>query len=473
MRLFATVLATLVPAITVTVTAASLFTPRLPSGAQVRQENRFFEVRPRIVPAHRESVVEIIPIHEQAQFKPDCTYEVTYAPMISLPQRGGWAPGKKLTIVPENGRLRITALFEGEQEHAFVLESTCGDKKRTIGQFRVYSLMDDLYGLRPYKGDFHLHSHYSDGVESPAYVAGACRRAGLHFMALTDHRSYASSLKAREAFAGVPVDLRIYPGEEVHSPDNPVHVVSFGANAGVTELYRNDETAYRKEVAALMASLPPTPAGVNRFQYAACQWAVERIRERHGMAMFCHPYWVTGNRHNLDEALLDQLFATQVFDAFELISGDSRESLLTTDINGLQVARYQEERAKGRRVAVCGISDTHGIERSDAFGRYFTVCFAPSPDLPDLIASIKDLRSVAVECPGGEIQRSYGPFRLVRYTHFLLREVFPQHDELCFEEGRLMIQHASGDASAAARIALLQGQTAALYERCWAPIAGK
>ena len=473
MRLIATVLATLVPAIAVTGTAASLFTPRLPSGAQVRQENRFFEVRPRIVPADRQSVVEIIPIHEHAQFKPDCTYEVTYAPMISLPQWGGWAPGKKLTIVPQNGRLTMTAWFEGEQEHAFVLESTCGDKKRTIGQFRVYSLMDDLYGLRPYKGDFHLHSHYSDGVESPAYVAGACRRAGLHFMALTDHRSYASSLKAREAFAGVPVDLRIYPGEEVHSPDNPVHVVSFGANAGVTELYRNDETAYRKEVAALMASLPPTPAGVNRFQYAACQWVVERIHERNGMAMFCHPYWVTGNRHNLDEALLDQIFGAQVFDAFELISGDSRESLLTTDINGLQVARYQEERAKGRRLAVCGISDTHGIERSDAFGRYFTVCFAPSPDLPDLIASIKDLRSVAVECPGGDIQRSYGPFRLVRYTHFLLREVFPQHDELCFEEGRLMIQHASGDAAAAARIALLQGQTAALYERCWAPIAGK
>jgi len=188
------------------------------------------------------------------------------------------------------------------------------------------------------------------------------------------------------------------------------------------------------------------------------------------MAMFCHPYWVTGNRHNLDEALLDYIFATQIFDAFELISGDSRESILSTDINALQVARYEEERAKGRRVAVCGISDTHGIERSDAFGRYFTVCFAPSVNLAELIAAIKDLRSVAVECPGGELQRSYGPFRLVRYTHFLLREVFPQHDELCFDEGRLMIQHASGDASAAAKLALLQGQTAGWYAQCWAPI---
>jgi hypothetical protein len=61
----------------------------------------------------------------------------------------------------------------------------------------------------------------------------------------------------------------------------------------------------------------------------------------------------------------------------------------------------------------------------------------------------------------------------VRYTHFLLREVLPQHDELCFEEGRLMIQHAAGDASAAAKIALLQGQTAALYARCWATRCGR
>lgn len=465
--------ATLVLAIPLTVAASALFCPQLPSGAQVRQENRFFDVQPRLVPADRESAVEIVPLHEHVQFQKDCTYEFTYAPMMSLPQRGGWAPGKKTAVVPENGRLRIAVFFEGEQEHVFVLESTCGGRKRTIGQFRVYSLAEDLYGLRPFKGDFHMHSHYSDGVESPAYVAGACRRAGLDFMALTDHRYYASSIKAKEAFAGVAADLRIYPGEEVHSPDNPVHIVSFGANAGITDLYRADESAYRKEVAALMESLAATPAGVNRFQYAACKWVAERIRERQGLAMFCHPYWVTGNRNNVDESLLDHLFETQVFDALELISGDSRESMMANDINVLQVARYAEERAKGRRVAVCGISDTHGLERSDAFGRFFTVCFAPSPDLPDLIAAIRDLRSVAVECPGGDIQRAYGPYRLVRYTDFLLREVFPQHDELCFDEGRLMIQHASGDASAAGKLGALQGQTTAFADRCWAPREAK
>ncbi|NLV44741.1 MAG: hypothetical protein GXY07_09600 [Candidatus Hydrogenedentes bacterium] len=453
--------------------AGPLNCPRLSSGALIRPENRYFEVLPRVVPANRESTVEIVPLHSHVQFKEGCSYELTYTPMLSLPNQGGWEAGKKITLVPENGRMRITAFFEGEQEHSLIIEATCGDKKHTVGDFRVYSVAEDLYTLRPYKGDFHMHSNRSDGVESPAYVAGACRRAGLHFMALTDHRYYPASIEARDAFAGLPVDLRIYPGEEVHSPDNPVHIVNFGGNAGVTELYKEDEAAYREQVAALMESLPPTPPEVNRFRYAACKWVVDRIHERGGLAMLAHPYWVTGNRNNVEEGLLNHFFETGVFDCLELISGDSREGILKNDINGLQIARYEEERARGRRIPVCGISDTHGVERSEGFGRYFTLCFSPTADLADLIAAVKDLRSVAVECPAGDIQRAYGPYRLVRYTHFLLREVLPQHDELCFEEGRLMIQHAAGDASAAAKLVLLQGQTAALYARCWAPVAAE
>ncbi len=472
MKRFKTIGVILVMVVGGVAAANPLLCPELPSGAQIRPENRYFDVLPRIVPADQESVIEIVPLFDHVRFREDCTYELTYAPMEAPPQRGGWAPGTKMPITAENGRVRIKTLFEGEQEHMFIIEETCGDKKRSVN-FRVYSLAPDLYALRPYKGDFHMHSNRSDGVESPPYVAGACRRAGLDFMALSDHRFYDGSIEARDAFAGLPIDLRIYPGEEVHTPDNPIHILSFGANAGITELYRDDETAYRAEVAALMESLPPTPPAVNRFHYAACVWASARIRERDGLSMLCHPYWITGNRHNVEEPLLDYFFETEVFDALELISGFGWESLHARDVNALQVARYQEERAKGRRIAICGISDTHGIERSDAFGRYFTVCFAPSPEVADLITAIKDLRSVAVEAPAGTLPRAYGPFRLVKYTMYLLREVFPQHDELCFEEGRLMIQYAAGDDAAVARLRVLQGQTGRLYDRYWTPVSGE
>ena len=62
-----------------------------------------------------------------------------------------------------------------------------------------------------------------------------------------------------------------------------------------------------------------------------------------------------------------------------------------------------------------------------------------------LIQSIKDFYSVAVDTISKEF-RLVGEKRFVRYGCFLLNEYFPLHDELCFEEGRLMRQYATGTA---------------------------
>jgi hypothetical protein len=136
----------------------------------------------------------------------------------------GWKKPAAEPVVPKGNVFEITRYFEAEQEHIFRLEEVSPEEKvREVGVFHVYSLKPDLFTLRPYKGDFHLHTYRSDGQESPAYVAGACRRAGLDFMAITDHRWYGGSVEAKEFYKDLPVDLRIYPGEEVHPPDNPVH----------------------------------------------------------------------------------------------------------------------------------------------------------------------------------------------------------------------------------------------------------
>jgi len=101
------------------------------------------------------------------------------------------------------------------------------------------------------------------------------------------------------------------------------------------------------------------------------------------------------------------------------------------------------------------------------FGRYYTICFAPSVELPDLIKAIKEERSVAIETPAGRLPRAFGPYRLVAYTHFLLRYVLPVHDELCYEEGRLMIEYAGGKKEVIEELKLLQGQVKKYYERLW------
>lgn len=427
----------------------------------MRKETRYFDLTPQIVRAGREATITVRPRFDHCRFREDAAYQVSIIPSTGLVGSTGH-PARATTVCsPVGGALRVSHRFDGEQEYVLLVEETTGEKPKLLADLRLYALDDDLFGRTPYKGDVHMHSCRSDGVEAPAYVAAACRRIGLDFMALTDHRQYAPSLEAIAAFAGVSHDLRIYPGEEVHPPDNRVHMVNFGGRFSVNDLFASD--AYRTGVQAIEATLTDLPAGVDRYPLASCIWCFDKIRQAGGLGVFCHPDWFTGAyRYDVPGYLTDLLFERQPFDAMELVGG---YPLVEIESNRLQVARYGEARARGKRLPVVGVSDAHGCERGDLFGWYYTVAFAPSSELPDLIGSIKDLYSVAVEAMPGEMPRAFGPFRLVRYTQFLLREVFPQHDELCLEEGRLMLAHVAGDRGAAEALATLQGRTAALYRR--------
>jgi len=203
--------------------------------------------------------------------------------------------------------------------------------------------------------------------------------------------------------------------------------------------------------------------------YASCVWCFERIRALGGLGVFCHPYWVSQRRYDVPVALSDALFEGQPFDALELLGG---YGLSEVESNVLQIARYGDERARGRRIPIVGVSDAHGCEKGELLGWYYTIVFSPSNALGDLIASIKALYSVAVEALPGGAARAYGPLRLVKYAQFLLREVFPQHDELCAEEGRHMLAYLAGDARAADRLAGLLGSTQRLFAPLWASDPG-
>ena len=426
--------------------------------------NSYYSLSPRIVPANRETTITVKPLFEHCRFTPDTTWRAACYPAEEFARHSGWGPDTRIPAIVEDGVMRFTWFFEAEQEHVLVIEDVTAGEAREIAEFRLYSLDEDLYVRRPYKGDLHMHSSYSDGRESPAYVAGACRRIGLDFMAVTDHRLYAPSLEAQRAYAYVPHDLAIYPGEEIHPPENPVHMINFGGSFSVNEVFQRDEETYRAEVARLAEQAGPMPPGVDAYQYALCVWCFGKIREAGGLGIFCHPYWFTQHRYTPSGALTSYLFEQQPYDAFELIGGFHRHEI---DSNTLQVARYHEERAKGRTIPVVGVSDAHGCERGELFGWYYTIVFAPSLELEGIITSIKTGYSVAVEAVPGETPRAYGPFRFVKYALFCLREVFPRHDALCAEEGRLMLACAAREPEAADRLAALSGQTAQWLGHCW------
>lgn len=61
-----------------------------------------------------------------------------------------------------------------------------------------------------YRGDFHCHTHHSDGVHTPAELLEVARLAGLDFFFITDH----NSVGAYEHFGESP-DVLVLPGIEV------------------------------------------------------------------------------------------------------------------------------------------------------------------------------------------------------------------------------------------------------------------
>ncbi len=424
----------------------------------MRVEHRYFDVFPRVVRADGEATITVRSPLDPFRFIPGESYEVTLYPTEGLAD----GPGAPLALQLQDGALSIRYYFAGEQEHVLLIDKVTEQGKSHLAELRVYSLADDLFERRPYKGDLHIHSVRSDGKEMPPYVAAASRRIGMDFMAVTDHGQYAPSLEAIQAFVNAPIDLRIYPGEEVHPPDNPVHIVNFGGSFSVNELFAMD--SYRSEVKALEETLGSLPPGIDRYQFASCLWCFDKIREAGGLGILCHPYWFFQHRYNVPTALMTALLEAFPFDALEVISGYSRNA---AESNVLQIARYYEEQGWGRQVPIVGVSDAHGCETGELFGWYYTLIFSPSLELPDLAESIKSLYSVAVEAMPGETARVHGPFRLVKYASFLLREVLPQHDELCAQEGWQMLAYLSGDNRALEGLRLCHGQTRELYEHLW------
>ncbi len=422
------------------------------------RNNNAIDIYPKIVRAGCETTITIRPLFDHVR-------GITTDPTAALYPTGGGktqtAQSPPLTPKPvvDDDAIQIRCHFESEQEYTLLV----GNHEKPLVEARLYALDDDLFTRRPYKGDLHIHSYRSDGKESPAYVAGAGRRIGLNFMAITDHHKYAPSLEAIRAFDGVPIDLRLYPGEEVHPPDNPVHIINFGGRFSVNDLFKGE--AYRREVQTIADTLDDFPPDMDRYTYASCIWCFDQIRAGGGLAVFCHPYWYTRHRYDVPEALTTLLLDRQPYDALELIGGYHPFEF---ESNMLQVTRYHEERARGKAIPIVGVSDAHGCETGELFGWYYTIVFAPSANLPDLVESVKALYSVAVEALPGQTPRAHGPFRLAKYAQFLLREVLPLHDALCVEEGRLMLAHIAGDANAINLLRAYQGRSAALYDHLWA-----
>lgn len=422
---------------------------------------------PQFVPADQQTTITMVFTEAEKLPKPE-ELTLQYACNDALAADGrqlGWGQYEKASFELKGDTLTTTVNFRGETEHTLRLVSPHdkhGMKRPVVhGAFKLYSLKPDFFALRPYKCDMHMHSKFSDGRkdETPSHMIATCRKLGLDFAIVTDHRCHAGSQESISTFAKLPTDMRCFTGEEIHSPGNGVHILGLGTSSGLTEWFTEKRAEYDAAVAVEKARIDPKELPENlHYQAAASVVVWNKIRELGGIAVYCHPYWRPSDRQYIPAALSDYLLQKGQFDAFEVLNGGSSD---------LGILHYHELRAQGRAWPGIGITDAHA---SANLGRAYTLILSESLSFSDIAANIRKGNCIAVEVDHRTNQhRAHGDFRLGRFAIFLFTHYYPKHhDKLCAEEGELLVKAVAGDAAAVEALKPLQGRVPALFDKYWA-----
>lgn len=104
------------------------------------------------------------------------------------------------------------------------------------------------------KFDIHIHSCYSDGMNSPSEIVSYSKKIGLSGIAITDHNEIQGSLKAMKF---KDENFFIISGIEISSKDG--HILALGIEEKISPLLSAEET-------------------------------IERVHELGGLAIAAHPY---------------------------------------------------------------------------------------------------------------------------------------------------------------------------------------
>lgn len=404
----------------------------------MRKAHPRFQCYPSVVCVGTDTKITIFPRDISRRFRTDKEYELCVL-ALNIDETDYHSPAPfDHSYAVENGCLTFTHSFSAEQEYSIRFR----EKGAAETKLSIYAVEQDLYELRPLKGDLHTHSYYSDGQDGPAMIPASYREEGFDFVALTDHNRMYPSILAAELYHGIPLGIHLMHGEEIHTPGSQLHIVHVGGTDSVCDKYIHDRETYEKDVAEIEASLSHISEEY-RAKTAKAIWACKNIHEMDGLAIFAHPMWQP-RRFNVTREFAQILFDQNIFDALELMGG------INYTLNNYQLALWQEQMQKGTIIPVVGSSDSHNHDfNAGVFGHRFTVVFAKSNTTGDILQAIKDGYSVAGEIPhdGGQTDaRFYGSqLRLVLFAQFLYGNYFLETHRLCYAEGVLMRRYAHGE----------------------------
>lgn len=460
--------------------------PTFHGGSILKYELLNYDIFPKVFRAGETGKITIKPLGRHSAFEEGTMYHIRVMPMSA----GAFYVYKERENVFDfnmspNKRGELNFSFKFPEEGEYSVRVLNGDKKLIV-KLAVYAVEADLCGRLPYIGDLHMHTCLSDGKESPEVVASNYRSYGYDFMAITDHRKYYPSLELIEKFKDVPLDMKIYPGEEIHTPNTDVHIVNFGGDYSINALYeKSQQNAYGTEESKRSVPgaqyVPPIlteeeyneacdkaaekfdiPDGIEKRSFGACVWIFDEIKKAGGLGIFCHPYWIS-DVYQVPENFTEYMLTVHPFDAFEVLGGESYYRQ-----NGFQTAIYYEMRAKGIDLPIVGSTDTHGSTEANPNRLVAsTIVFAPENSRDAIVSSIKEGYSVAVDGIPAE-PRYVGHFRLIKYACFLMENYFPIHNKACETEGALMLEYVKGDTKAAKMLAMCAGNVPKMRKKYFA-----
>lgn len=422
-----------------------------------------YAVYPSVVRADTETTVRIHPLGENTAFLTNTTYTIEIRGVETYCSDYAHLPVATYSVTPNaGGDLEITHFFNGEQKHAITLIRPEEDlettpypaithrKKRhenTNALLYVYSLHNDWYGMRCYKGEVHCHTYESDGIQDVCHTVGNYRTAGYDFIAITDHYISMPSEKAKRLFDTAPVDMTFLLGEECHIPTEQIHAVHIGGRESVNAYFRHHPEAAEQEMLAIESTLQ-VPAHINRRDYAWRVWIAKKIQEFGGISILAHPHWIWYDTYFMASAITQQLLADGIYDALDITDQEADTT----------VALWAEIQAQGHRIPVVGCTDSHYTDANNphrpARGGY-TMVLAPTRSESHLLTAICEGRSLAVNAAESPA-RVQGPYRLVKFVRFLLDNYYPIYMRLCQHQGVLLSEYPVNGAPSAETVQLLK-----------------
>ena len=407
-----------------------------------------YTIYPSIVKADEVSTIRIHPLGENTAFLPDITYTVEIRGVETFCSDYAHLPVTFYRVTPNaDGDLEVTHRFDGEQRHAITLKRPQEDlettpyrdithrvkrHENTEAVLHVYSLGNDLYGMRCFKGEVHCHTYESDGIQDVCHTIGNYRTAGYDFMAITDHYITMGAEKAKRLFDTAPVDMTLLLGEECHVPTEQIHAVHIGGRESVNAYFRNHPEEAENEMLAIEAELT-LPSHIHRRDYAWRVWIARKAQEFGGISILAHPHWIWFETYFMASAITQQLLSDGIYDALDITDQEADTT----------IALWAEMQAQGHRIPVVGCTDSHYTDANNphrpARGGY-TLVFAPNRSEQNILTAIREGRCLAVNA-AGDPERPQGPYRLVKFARFLLDNYYPVYKRLCHNQGVLMAEY--------------------------------